>query len=353
VSSTVHAAKSLLAIVLVHTGLLALVQRLRRPHVLVLAYHRVTPDAGMDAVDYPAMHVSTRSFAAQLRALRQFYDIVPLGDLTAILSGTTPLRRHVAAVTFDDGYRDNFRDAFPILAQENIPATFFLSLGFVDGREPFWFDRVAAAAHAWDAKPQARDAARADLPAGLVGAFAADAPRVERLRRAVAFLKTLPDAERTAVVDRLTQLDATVDCTSEPMHWDEVRALRDAGMGIGAHGTQHAILTRMESTASSRDIATSVERIGARLGMQVVGFAYPNGDADARVAAQAADAGVQLAFTMQPENPRPGADRLRIGRRNVCEDTSRSAWRHFSRAYFWCEITGAFDFVLQRGARSK
>ena len=87
--------------------------------------------------------------------------------------------------------------------------------------------------------------------------------------------------------------------------------------------------------------------------MQVAEFAYPNGDADARVASQVADAGVRCAFTMQPENPRPGGDRFRIGRRNVCEDTSRSAWRRFSRAYFCCEITGVFDVVLRRGARSR
>jgi len=349
VSSAVHHAKTLLAFGLMHTGLLALLQRLRRPHVLVLAYHRVTPDAEMPAVDYPAMHVSMASFTAQLRLLRRFYDIVPLADLTALLDGTQPLRRHVAAVTFDDGYRDNFRHAFPILARENVPATFFLSVGFVDRGEPFWFDRLAVAARAWEAQPELRQALQ--LPAGLVAAFDAPATRVERLRRAAAFLKALPDGERRAVMDRFSGLE--VERNAAPMGWDEVRAMRDAGMGIGAHGTQHAILTRMDPSDAAHDIRTSVETIATRLGTQVAAFAYPNGDADSNVAAAAAAAGVQLGFTMQAANPRPGIDRLRCGRRNVCEDTSRSAWRRFSGAYFACEITGIFDVVLRRGARSR
>jgi peptidoglycan/xylan/chitin deacetylase (PgdA/CDA1 family) len=345
----VHHAKTLAAGFLMYSGLLALVQQLRRPHVLVLAYHRVTPDDQLPAVDYPAMHVGTTTFALQLRVLRRLYDVVPLAELEAYLSGATPLRRHVAAITFDDGYRDNYRNAFPILARENLPATFFLSVGFVDRGEAFWFDRLAAAARGWDARPEARDAVH--LPAGLVAALNAAAPRVERLRRAAAFLKSLPDGERRAVVDALEGLESTP--AGEPMTWDEVRTLRGAGMGIGAHGTQHAILTRMPAADAAGDIRTSIDTIAARLDAPVTAFAYPNGDADATVAAAAAAAGMRLGFTMQPANPRPGVDRLRCGRRNVCEDTSRSAWRRFSRSYFACEITGGFDFILRRGSRSE
>src|SRR5262249_50399979 len=119
------------------TGVLRLVHRLRRPHVLVLAYHRVTPDAELPQSAYPAMHVSTTTFAKQLQALALLYRIVPMAEAQAILAGKQPLRRHVAVVTFDDGYHDNFQHALPILAAVGVPATFFVSVGFVDRGEPF------------------------------------------------------------------------------------------------------------------------------------------------------------------------------------------------------------------------
>lgn len=138
---------------------------------------------------------------------------------------------------------------------------------------------------------------------------------------------------------------------AEALRWDEVQAMRRAGMGIGAHGVHHGILTRMETQAAAVEIRQAVTAIAREVGEPVQEFAYPNGDVNEEVARVAAAAGVQLAFTMQPRPVRPGDDRLRLGRRNVCEATSQSAFRRFSSAYFWCEITGVFDLLLGRGRR--
>ena len=50
------------------------------------------------------------------------------------------------AVTFDDGYRDNYENAFPVLQRYGIPATIFLTTGNIDSKEPLWFERLAGAA---------------------------------------------------------------------------------------------------------------------------------------------------------------------------------------------------------------
>src|SRR5262249_50938079 len=130
------------------SGLLFFVHRRRRPHVLVLAYHRVTPDGEMQRCAYPAMHVSASTFEQQLRALRELYRIVPLSEARRAIAGDAPLDGHIAVVTFDDGYQDNYRQALPILAAQGVPATFFVSVDFVDRGEAFWFDRVAGAVRA-------------------------------------------------------------------------------------------------------------------------------------------------------------------------------------------------------------
>ncbi len=345
-----HQFKAMVADGLAKSGVLRTLHRRRRPHVLVLAYHRVTPDAELASCAYPAMHVSTSTFDAQLAALSELYRIVPLRDLGPILAGTEPLREHVAVITFDDGYRDNYRNALPILAARNIAATFFVSVDFVDRGESFWFDRVAAAARAWSTSVAARPTG---LPEGLVKAFDSPGSLAERVRAAASFLKTLPDDERRRWVQVLTPLAQGAAAADAPMEWDEIRALRQAGMSIGAHGMRHGILTRMPGDDAAREIRDSVSLIGQRVGAPVETFAYPNGDVDDAVADLARRAGVRFGFTMAGRNvgPGPSVDALRIARRNVCEDTSRGRDGRFSAAYFWCEMTGVFDVLTGRRLR--
>ena len=351
-AGAVHSVKSGVAVLLGGCGLLRWAQRRRRPHILVLAYHRVTPDDEMAACAYPAMHVAASTFRAQLRALRELYRIIPMQELHELVSGARPLTESVAVVTFDDGYRDNARVALPILVAENVPATFFVSLDFVDRARPFWFDRVATAASACASVTAAALHTAPGMPPPLAHALAAPVPFAARVRAAAAYLKTLADADREAAVAALERAVAVPAAGAEPMTWDEVRALRAAGMQVGAHGVRHGILTRMPAADARREIADSVVAVAERVGAPVTEFAYPNGDADADVAQWAREAGVRLAFTMAGRAVHPGADPLRIARRNVSEDTSRGARGRFSRAYFWCEITGVFDVLTGRHTRA-
>jgi peptidoglycan/xylan/chitin deacetylase (PgdA/CDA1 family) len=367
-SRAVHIAKTLAAWILVYSGALPLLLRLTRPRILVLAYHRVTPDVKMPACAYPAMHVSTSSFEAQLLALRRLYRVVPMSTLHAVLQGREELREHLAVVTFDDGYRDNYQQALPILAKHGIPATFFLSLAFVEGGESFWFDRLADAVQSWDHEPALRSSLRETLPQALVSAFDDWSPLSDRLRVAAAYLKTRSGEELQATMAALGPLVSAARATrtgatgstegsengsaaAEPLTWHDVRAMRESGMNVGAHGVHHSILTAMPPEAARAEIQESLAGVTRRLGAPVAEFAYPNGDADEAVASAAAEAGVRLGFTMQPHDNRPGDDLLRLGRRNVCEANSRAAWGSFSRAYFWCEITGVFDALLHRSSR--
>jgi len=345
--------KTLMAVLWVRSGMLRLMHRLQGPRILVLAYHRVTADAELQDCAYPAMHVACSTFESQLRSVSKLYRIIPLQELKEILLQGKPLREPVAIVTFDDGYADNFKNAFPVLQKLNVPATFFLSFGFVDQRQPFWFDKLAQAVHAWEHQPAQREALRRQLPAALVQAMDAPVSSQERCRQAAAHLKTLTDAQRRACMQALESgLDLQLDGNdASPMTWEQARTLAHAGMAIGAHSVSHAILTTQPAEKASDEISASIEGVARRLGMPVDAFAYPNGDTNAAVTEMVERAGGRLAFTMQPRQNRPGDPRLQLGRYNISEETSRSAWRPFSQSWFWCEITGFFDVVLRRSSR--
>jgi peptidoglycan/xylan/chitin deacetylase (PgdA/CDA1 family) len=79
-----------------------------------------------------------------MRYLSRHYNVVSLNDLYRHLESEDS-RGMVVAVTFDDGYRDNYECAFPILERYRIPATIFLTTGVMDSGEPLWFEQLAEA----------------------------------------------------------------------------------------------------------------------------------------------------------------------------------------------------------------
>jgi len=346
----VHRLKTFLSLFLAYSGLLFLIRRRQCPRIQVVAYHRVRPADEMAQCAHPERNVSTTSFEKQLQALGRLCQIVSLAELQEIIAGERPLARHVALVTLDDGYRDNYEHALPILHRLGIPATFFLSLGFVEEGRGIWFDRLAVALRAWDRGARERRELRSMLPARLAEAFDAPLPEQERLQQAEAYAAGLPILERRALLKCLTPelVPAPGATPNHPLTWDEVRQMRELGMDIGAHGVSHTSLTLMSPAEARSEIEASVHGIEARVGTPVTAFAYPGGEADPAVARMLAEAGFRVAFTLDPRPNGPGDDPLLLGRRRLSEASARSALRGFSRAWFWCEVAGIFDALFPR-----
>jgi peptidoglycan/xylan/chitin deacetylase (PgdA/CDA1 family) len=101
---------------------------------VVVAFHRVHDNA--DVSD--ALTVDTRTFEAYCRFFARFFNVVSLPALVSMLESGRPPNR-VLAITFDDGYRDNYVNAAPILEQLSLPATFFVVSQWIGtATVPFW-----------------------------------------------------------------------------------------------------------------------------------------------------------------------------------------------------------------------
>jgi peptidoglycan/xylan/chitin deacetylase (PgdA/CDA1 family) len=114
-----------------------------RNRSVVVAFHRVT-----DALPEDGLTRSSRAFEQFCRFFRDNFDVVPLGDVIG------RLRRGVSvggtlAITFDDGYLDNFEVAAPILDKLGLPATFFVATGWIGSRVVPWWDVQLPAPAAW------------------------------------------------------------------------------------------------------------------------------------------------------------------------------------------------------------
>lgn len=256
----------------------------------VLYFHRVLSVADPMLPDEPTAPL----FARMLKWLRSQYQALPLAEALARLdAGTLP--RAAAAITFDDGYRDNLEVAAPLLREAGLPATFFVATGFLDGGV-MWNDRIIEAVR--------RSPSSTLELLGLSVPFLRTGSMAERSRAAelvIRHLKYLPfDARAEAVqqVERACLARAPTDLMMTP---NQVRALRGLGFEIGAHTRCHPILRQLDDDVALAEIAGSRDDLHTILGETVQLFAYPNGrqgiDFDERHANMVRDTGFAAAFT--------------------------------------------------------
>ncbi len=241
---------------------------LTRPRrFLILCYHRVNDEGHPFFTGTPLV-----LFRKQMEALRRHFTVLPLAEL-ADRARRGELPRNGVAITFDDGYRDNYANAFPVLRELGLPATIFLTTDAVDGNALLWHDRVFDAFH----RTRKSEARFENEPLPL-----APGDRGASLARVLGRLRRSSPAERDRLVEELLRelgIDDGVPPGWEKLSWQEVREMASQGISFGAHTLDHPILTFAGPEETRRQVRESKRRIESELGSEVTMFAYPNGAA--------------------------------------------------------------------------
>ncbi len=324
--------KWVISVALYYMGVVWIVRRLGREAGTILIFHRVR-----DAWHDDGMSVSRATFERQVRYLARAYDVVSLDEMEQRLRGVRPLGRRALAITFDDGFRDNYTRAWPILARHHCPATVFLVVGALDGDAPMWTEQLRGALEATAA--DALDATWLGLGRLPLGS---EAERRQSLRTLSSWLKQKPDREREpALADICRRLGSPAEPSAarmdEMLTWEMVAEMRSAGLSIGAHTVSHKILTRIDPDEAQWEIEESKRRIEKHLGESIRHFAYPNGtrhDWNSAIQALVRQAGFETACTtVKGTNPR-GADLHALRRLDINDRACTDPSGRFSTAMF-------------------
>lgn len=251
---------------------------IRRRHegrLLILTFHRVRPDGEAAAErPMPNLEVAQSDFRELLRWMKARYEAVSLADW---LERGAPPERASFAVTFDDGWADNFEQALPVLEELEIPAAVFLSTGAIEEREPFW----------WQG---------GDYP---------DA-EIERLKAAPP-VPGWNGAKREALA-------------REFLTWEQAARLGESGLVcFGPHGHRHTLLDTVGRDEALADIRASWQLIRERVPKHALPLlAWPNGNGRDDLTGELAALGLRGALTTQRGTARTPADEpWRLPRNNA------------------------------------
>lgn len=256
-----------------------LIWRWRAPSLLVMMYHRVLPHSHPDrATEQPGMYVSPETFEMHMRVLRKHFVLVHLDDWLDALAANRPLPRHACAVTFDDGWRDNYQHAFPVLERLGVPATVYLVSDLVGSSYSFWPNALAKLV----ALGSQADIVK--LPPWLQAVIEETAGSGQA-RGSAAHIDAVIDCCKSARSDEemlaaLRESSSVAPADRDLMSWDEIREAHSTGLvRFGSHTRRHQRLTKIQDKEQLRDeIVASREIIAERLGTRPRTFCYPNGD---------------------------------------------------------------------------
>lgn len=305
-----QAAKLTLATSLQYSGAMSLIRARRlQNRAVILMYHRIIPESEA-RFDYAptGMVVTTPVFDMHMRHLARTHKTVTMPELVTLLDSGEAQDRPLAAVTFDDGWLDNYTNAFPLLQRHQVPATIFIASNFIDDKEYYWLERmklVLAHAHrvlVTESIPLGqRDALKKALAALNVTDLAGSLhPRLGMFLTSQARnVQSLGLTDRCSYLEKIEQIAslAALPDTRYFMNWNEIRTLRDEGITIGAHTTTHTELTSVDASHLQDEIGIGKARLEEELQQTVDHFAYPYGKHNKDIQAAIAANGFSSACT--------------------------------------------------------
>ena len=297
----------------------------------VLRYHSVNDDPtwGRDYVA-PAIVVRPEDFESQLALLRERCEVVPLDRIVdAMAKGRRPDPRWVA-ITFDDGYEDNYRHAYRLLREYDMPATFYVTTACVDDAEILWTVRLR---HALMTTGHQQIACPSATPGPID--LSTSCARHCAIRWITGLVKHCARSEADEVLaevfDACEPLPALI-ARRIMMNAAELQEMEEAGMAIGGHSVHHYNLPVLGDADLRAEVCGSRAFLVDELGLRARHFAYPNGrrdrHCDARVAREIARCGYRSAATSISGPAGPGHSRYGIPRVGV--SAKRTSMRSFA-----------------------
>lgn len=302
---------------------------------MILTYHRVlTREERFRQSVQPGMYVLDTVFAQQMVFLKKSFTILSFQQLIDLWKKDEwNAQARYCVITFDDGWLDNYRHAYPILKRHGIPATIFLPTDYVGTEEWFWPDQLSFLLNAVKESP-AKTIYRKGIEEVLARYLNKDARvmvetvlgQESGIDRIIEQCKDLQiERIRELIVVLATQLGVSLPQDRVIVNWEEVREMSQCGISFGSHSCSHRILTTITPEDVSQELIKSKQVLLEQGVNYVPVFCYPNGNSDPRIQSQVQASGYEAAVGVQIgiEDRTPG-DRYAVRRIGIHNDVTQT-----------------------------
>jgi|TARA_B100002003_G_scaffold112829_1_gene104351 peptidoglycan/xylan/chitin deacetylase (PgdA/CDA1 family) len=251
-------------------------------YTTILLYHGITATPSFGIENFSKKHLPVKEFEAQMEYLARNANVITLCEMVKILQGNYTIPQHTVSVTFDDSFRNIYKVALPVLRRYKIPATFFVSTGFVGTNKRFWVDLVEHYINKTSTDQ-------------LEVLFGGDVKQFEvktnenKITAIVAIksvLKKMKPVERDSFISALKCATKVTDNGDDVLNylnltWEDVCELDDPPFYVvGGHSDNHEILSNINVDNLKREICECKNKLQERLGHTIDQFAYPEGQSE-------------------------------------------------------------------------
>lgn len=300
----------------------------RQGELRILAYHRVLDDySHARRFDEDLVSASTECFYDQMRFARSNFDVISFRDLYECEIGGRRWPDRALIVTFDDGYRDNYTHAFPVLKELGLPATIFLVTDHIGRAKLFWWDLIAYCVKHTERRSFCF-AEVSPVPMRLTTA----SERRKIILTLLGWIKQVPEHEKRRFLEKLPrELDVEIpESVAEGMHlsWEEVKIMAAGGIEFGSHTSTHPLLSNVDAAQLEHELCESKKAIEDHLGQEALTLSYPVGGFNISVQEAAVKCGFRYAVSYEDGiTSRSDFDRFGLPRIHVERNESLRLFR--------------------------
>ncbi|MBN1543375.1 polysaccharide deacetylase family protein [candidate division KSB1 bacterium] len=257
-----------------YSGLYRISAKIRKKRCCILLYHGIHDSPRPP--EHSDKHLALSLFEKHLRYLKRYCHIISLAEL--IYQPDFP--ENATLLTFDDGYKNNYTLVYSLLKTYRMPATFFITTGFIDRTLFLWTDQLDYLITYTPLKSLYLTIGNERLALLLHTREDRRQARSQLKRR----LKRVPISLQQSLMQELVQKCRvnygwdTLPENDKPLSWHDVKEMaKNDLITIGSHSVSHPILSRCSLTEQKRELAFSKQRIEQETQRECFAFAYPNG----------------------------------------------------------------------------
>lgn len=256
---------------------------LHKGKILVLMYHRVVSENERHQYPtQPGMYVRKDVIEKQLLFLKKYFTIISVPEMIEhIRKKKLEGDKRYCVITFDDGWLDNYQNAYPVLKKHSIPATIFLPTDFIGTKRRFWSDKMEVLLTELEEMPVERmDFFISSLKSRFrVSVDPKGKILNERIDHIIDKCKILPEEEIDIFIEETSRyLDISIPSERVFLNWKEVKEMSSNGISFGSHSCTHRILTKLKIKEIRREIESSLNTLRKKDVNFFPAFCYPNGN---------------------------------------------------------------------------